>query len=129
MALPSTIRFHNLHYIKLHKPHQAKVSSDFPQIQFFFTLLYNTEDGIRGSNPAAWANTPSSDVECNGSSPSYKTTARTSPAEDSPEQNSFAKLPPFVRIPDLLGSIMASNPVVNHNYFAAKAKGDRWVEK
>ena len=75
------------------------------------------------------AKTPSGDVECNSSSPSHKTAARTSPAEDSPDENSSAKRPPFVRIPDLFGSIMASKPVVNSNYFAAKAKGDRWVEK
>jgi hypothetical protein len=35
----------------------------------------------------------------------------------------------FVRIPDCFGSIMAPKPVVNPNYFAAKAKGDRWIAR
>lgn len=38
-----------------------------------------------------------------------------------------AERPPFVRVPDLFGSIMAPPPVVNPNYFAAKVKGDRWI--
>lgn len=69
-----------------------------------------------------------SHVECNGSSPNCNTVAGTPPAEESLDEKSFAKRPPFVRIPDLFGSIMASRPVVNPNYFAAKAKGDRWLE-
>lgn len=70
-----------------------------------------------------------SDVECNGSSPSCNTSAKTSPAEELQKEKRFAKRPPSVRIPDLFGSIMASKPIVNPNYFAAKAKGDRWIEK
>lgn len=76
------------------------------------------------------AEMPSSDVDSNWSSPtcSSNTTAATSLAQE-PLEKSFAKRPPFVRVPDLFSSIMASKPVVNPNYFAAKARGDRWVEK
>lgn len=35
--------------------------------------------------------------------------------------------PPFVKVPDLFGSIMAVKPIINPNYFAAKARGDRWI--
>lgn len=70
-----------------------------------------------------------SHVECNGSSPNCNTTARTPPAKESLDQKSFAKHPPLVRIPELFGSIMAPKPIVNPNYFAAKAKGDLWLEK
>lgn len=70
-----------------------------------------------------------SHVECNGSSPNRNTAARTPLAVESLEEKSFAKRPPVVRIPDLFGSIMAPKPIVNPNYFAAKAKGDLWLEK
>lgn len=36
---------------------------------------------------------------------------------------------PLVRIPDCFGSIMAPKPMVNPNYFAAKARGDRWIAR
>lgn len=36
---------------------------------------------------------------------------------------------PVVRVPDCFGSIMAPKPVVNPNYFAAKAQGDRWIAR
>lgn len=75
------------------------------------------------------AETPSSDIKSNSMSPSYNTAATTPPAEEPLEEESFTKLPPFVRIPDLFSSIMASKPVVNPNYFAAKARGDRWAER
>lgn len=75
------------------------------------------------------AETRLSHIECNGSSPNSNTAARTPPAEESLDERSFAKRPPFVRIPDLFGSIMAPKPIVNPNYFAAKAKGDLWLEK
>lgn len=65
----------------------------------------------------------------NGTSHHYNTTAKTPPEEEPLEVKSFAKVPPFVRIPDLFSSIMASKPVINPNYFAAKARGDRWVER
>ncbi|KAK2596069.1 hypothetical protein N8I77_013577 [Diaporthe amygdali] len=35
----------------------------------------------------------------------------------------------FVRVPDFFTSIMAMDPIVNPNYFAAKAKGDRWIAR
>lgn len=73
--------------------------------------------------------TSSGVVKSNGTSHSYNTTAKTPPEEEPLEVKSFAKVPPFVRIPDLFSSIMASKPVVNPNYFAAKARGDRWVER
>lgn len=75
------------------------------------------------------AETPSSDIKSNSTSPSYNTAATTPPVEEPLEEERFAKLPPFVRIPDLFSSIMASKPVVNPNYFAAKARGDRWAER
>ncbi|KAH7019598.1 Presilphiperfolan-8-beta-ol synthase [Ilyonectria destructans] len=40
-----------------------------------------------------------------------------------------AKRPLFFHIPHLFGSIMATKPVVNPNYFATKARGDRWIAK
>ncbi|KAF1964544.1 Presilphiperfolan-8-beta-ol synthase [Bimuria novae-zelandiae CBS 107.79] len=43
------------------------------------------------------------------------------------EKHHAAKKSSFVRIPDCFGSIMAPRPSVNPNYFAAKAKGDRWI--
>lgn len=49
-------------------------------------------------------------------------------AQKTHKQN-VAERPPFVRVPDLFGSIMAQKPVVNPNYFAAKAKGDRWIAR
>lgn len=45
------------------------------------------------------------------------------------EQKGDIKRPPFVRVPELFGSIMATKLVVNPNYFAAKARGDSWVAK
>lgn len=75
------------------------------------------------------AETRLSHVECNGSSLNCNTAARTTPAEESLDEKSFVKRPPVVRIPDLFGSIMAPKPIVNPNYFAAKAKGDLWLER
>jgi hypothetical protein len=46
-----------------------------------------------------------------------------------PEEHNAEKQASFVRIPDCFGSIMAPKPVVNPNYFAAKAKGDRWIAR
>ncbi|POS72676.1 hypothetical protein DHEL01_v208929 [Diaporthe helianthi] len=75
------------------------------------------------------AETPRSEVESNISSSSDFDTACTTPArEEEPEKNGAERLP-FVRVPDLFSSIMASKPTVNPNYFVAKARGDRWVEK
>ncbi|KAI1386076.1 isoprenoid synthase domain-containing protein [Hypoxylon trugodes] len=34
-----------------------------------------------------------------------------------------------VRIPDLFSSIMASKPIVNPNYFKARAESNRWITK
>lgn len=73
--------------------------------------------------------TSSGVVKSNDISHSYNTTAKTPPEGESLEVKGFAKVPPFVRIPDLFSSIMASKPVVNPNYFAAKARGDRWIER
>lgn len=74
--------------------------------------------------------TSSSVVQSDRTSHSYNNNNATIPSVGEPlEEKSFAKVPPFVRIPDLFSSIMASKPVVNPNYFAAKARGDRWVEK
>lgn len=75
------------------------------------------------------AETPSSDMKSNNTSPGYNTAATTPPAEEPLEEQSSAKLPPFVHIPDLFSSIMASKPIVNPNYFAAKARGDLWAER
>lgn len=75
------------------------------------------------------AETPSSNINSNSTSPSYNTAATIPPAEEPLGEETFAKPPPFVRIPDLFSSIMASKPVVNPNYFAAKARGDRWAER
>lgn len=72
--------------------------------------------------------TSSGVVKSNRTSHSYNNTA-TIPPVGEPLEKSFAKIPPFVRVPDLFSSIMASKPVVNPNYFAAKARGDRWVER
>ena len=48
--------------------------------------------------------------------------------QDSGKQNT-SNDEAFVRIPDCFGSIMAPKPLVNPNYFAAKAKGDRWIAR
>ncbi|KAG9254334.1 Presilphiperfolan-8-beta-ol synthase [Emericellopsis atlantica] len=74
----------------------------------------------------------SSDVSGNSTCSGYNTRCTTPPRETSdqePEQRDYAKRPPFVHIPDLFGSIMSTKPVVNPNYFAAKARGDRWIAR
>jgi hypothetical protein len=48
---------------------------------------------------------------------------------DEVEKNRDAEQALLVRIPDCFGSIMAPKPVVNPNYFAAKATGDRWIAR
>jgi hypothetical protein len=45
------------------------------------------------------------------------------------EEQNNARQPQFVRIPDVFGSILSSKPVVNPNYFAVKASGDRWIAR
>lgn len=75
------------------------------------------------------AETRLSHVECNGCLLNCNTAVRTPLAEESLDEKKFAKRPPVVRIPDLFGSIMAPKPIVNPNYFAAKAKGDLGLEK
>ncbi|GKT90348.1 putative pentalenene synthase protein [Colletotrichum tofieldiae] len=78
------------------------------------------------------ADTASSDVSSNSTYSGYDT-SYTTPGEKLDTQGlelqHDAKRPPFVRIPDLFGSIMATKPVVNPNYFAAKARGDRWIAR
>jgi hypothetical protein len=73
--------------------------------------------------------TPCSEPESNISTPSDVNTACTTPSEEGDPVKDVVERLPFVRVPDLFSSIMASKPVVNPNYFAAKARGDRWVEK
>ncbi|KAL1612136.1 hypothetical protein SLS60_000359 [Paraconiothyrium brasiliense] len=46
-----------------------------------------------------------------------------------PEEHNAEEQSSFVRVPDCFGSIMAPKPVVNPNYFSAKAKGDRWIAR
>lgn len=49
--------------------------------------------------------------------------------DEPPSKNSKPPRPPFVHIPDLFSSIMATKPAVNPNYFQVKADGDRWISK
>lgn len=49
--------------------------------------------------------------------------------DDSPDKARKPARPPFVRIPDLFSSIMATKPTVNPHYFQVKAEGDRWISK
>ncbi|KAF7913584.1 hypothetical protein EAE99_010610 [Botrytis elliptica] len=82
------------------------------------------------------ADTASSDMSSNSTDSGYDTNSRTPPekaekpdAQELEQQKHVARRPPFVRVPDLFGSIMATKPIVNPNYFAAKARGDRWIAR
>lgn len=37
--------------------------------------------------------------------------------------------PTFVRVPELFGSIMSLEPIVNPNYLAAKNRVEQWIAK
>lgn len=45
------------------------------------------------------------------------------------EEQQNAQQLQFVRIPDVFGSFLSPEPVVNPNYFTVKAKGDRWIAR
>ncbi|KAF7956989.1 hypothetical protein EAE96_004311 [Botrytis aclada] len=85
------------------------------------------------------ADTPSSIMSSNSTDSGYDTNSPaplekaekpdTQVMEQQQQQQHVAKRPPFVRVPDFFSSIMATKPVVNLNYFAAKAKGDRWIAR
>lgn len=85
------------------------------------------------------ADTASSDVSSNSTDSGYDTNSTAPPetpekpekpdTQELEQQQHVAKRPPFVRVPDLFGSIMATKPIVNPNYFAAKARGDRWIAR
>ncbi|KAM0146338.1 hypothetical protein ACHAPG_011193 [Botrytis cinerea] len=82
------------------------------------------------------ADTSSNNMSSNSTDSGYDTNS-TTPLEKSEKPNTQElkqqqldpKRPPFVRVPDLFGSIMSTKPVVNPNYFAAKARGDRWIAR
>ncbi|KAF4826986.1 Cytochrome P450 monooxygenase BOT4 [Colletotrichum tropicale] len=67
------------------------------------------------------------DASSNSSDSGYETISLTSPMQSKPERKQIAKRPPFVRIPELFGSIMSTKLVVNPNYFEVKAIGDEWI--
>lgn len=73
-----------------------------------------------------------SDVGSNSTDSGYITNCVRPPkklkVQDSQQQHG-AKPPPFIRVPDLFSSFMATKPIVNPNYFAAKARGDRWIAR
>lgn len=63
------------------------------------------------------------------SNSSDSTISMTSPMQSKPDRQQIAKRPPFVRIPELFGSIMSTKLVVNPNYFEVKAVGDEWIAR
>ncbi|KAI8292528.1 putative fructose-bisphosphate aldolase [Colletotrichum sp. SAR 10_98] len=67
------------------------------------------------------------DASSNSSDSGYETISMTSPMQSKPDRKQIAKRPPFVRIPELFGSIMSTKLVVNPNYFEVKAVGDEWI--
>ncbi|KAI8242196.1 putative fructose-bisphosphate aldolase [Colletotrichum sp. SAR 10_99] len=67
------------------------------------------------------------DASSNSSDSGYETISMTSPMQSKPDRKQIAKWPPFVRIPELFGSIMSTKLVVNPNYFEVKAVGDEWI--
>ncbi|KAI8194268.1 Presilphiperfolan-8-beta-ol synthase [Colletotrichum sp. SAR 10_86] len=67
------------------------------------------------------------DASSNSSDSGYETISMTSPMQSKPDRKQIAKRPPFVRIPELFGSIMSTKLVVNPNYFQVKAVGDEWI--
>ncbi|KAF6804145.1 hypothetical protein CSOJ01_10409 [Colletotrichum sojae] len=72
----------------------------------------------------------SSDISSYGTDNGFDSNCTTPPAElitSHAKTDDVAQRPPFVRIPDFFASIMSTKPVINPNYFAAKAKGDRWI--
>ncbi|KAF3810516.1 Presilphiperfolan-8-beta-ol synthase [Colletotrichum gloeosporioides] len=69
------------------------------------------------------------DASSNSSDSGYETICITSPMQPKPEEKQTAKRPPFVRIPELFGSIMSTKLVVNPNYFEVKAVGDQWIAR
>ncbi|TGO18467.1 hypothetical protein BPAE_0381g00040 [Botrytis paeoniae] len=82
------------------------------------------------------ADTASSDMSSNSTDSGYDTNSTAPPekpekpdTQELEQQQHFAKRPPFVRVPDFFGSLMATKPIVNPNYFTAKARGDRWIAR
>lgn len=69
------------------------------------------------------------DASSNSSDSGYETISMTSPMQSKPDRKQIAKRPPFVRIPELFGSIMSTKLVVNPNYFEVKAVGDEWIAR
>jgi hypothetical protein len=73
--------------------------------------------------------------DCRSPDAGYLVTSISTPPEsDASSINEFeeshtAQQSSFVRIPECFGSIMSPKPIVNPNYFVAKAKGDRWIAR
>ncbi|KAK2774731.1 hypothetical protein CKAH01_13065 [Colletotrichum kahawae] len=72
-------------------------------------------------------NSACGNASSNSSDSGYETVSMTSQMQSKPDGKQTAERPPFVRIPELFGSIMSTKLVVNPNYFEAKAIGDQWI--
>ncbi|KAF4914570.1 Cytochrome P450 monooxygenase BOT4 [Colletotrichum viniferum] len=68
------------------------------------------------------------DASSNSSDSGYETISMTSPMQSKPDRQQTTKRPPFVRIPELFGSVMSTKLVVNPNYFEVFLFDDQFDE-
>ncbi|KAI8306178.1 Presilphiperfolan-8-beta-ol synthase [Colletotrichum sp. SAR11_240] len=95
--------------------------------QLDFERFDNIQKQIGGRSQDVEMDPACDDASSNSSDSGYETISMTSPMQSKSDRKQTAKRPPFVRIPELFGSIMSTKLVVNPNYFEVKAIGDEWI--